>query len=127
MITIRELREDEVAVTVCAEAEEGTPLDEAFPEDGMGAEDRAATREMKESIAGRLRDGDAWAFCSVRVTARWGEFEASSSLGCCSYEDEADFRRDAYFSDLLAEAVADLSSQAASALDRIRPLLSEGT
>lgn len=60
-------------------------------------------------IERQLARGNDWAWCTVRVVARFGDFVGSSVLGCCSYKSERDFRRDGYYADMVAEAVEDLN------------------
>lgn len=71
--------------------------------------------DIVAAINERLERGDLWAWCYVKVTARreGSQFVGKSSgLGCCSYDDESDFRAGGgYFDDMQAEALRDLESQ----------------
>jgi hypothetical protein len=47
----------------------------------------------------------------VVVTARWRGQEGKESLGCCSYANEEEFRKDQYFEDLCQEALDALNKK----------------
>lgn len=70
-----------------------------------------------EWIRSQLARGNDWAWCCVQLTATYedaihGELTASDSLGCCSYESEADFRRPGgYYSDMVNSVLDDLWAQ----------------
>lgn len=72
---------------------------------GDETEDKIAEFQVLE----RLRRGDLWAWCTVRVVARVDGIDiiGENYLGCCSYADEADFKADIY-EDMCAEALEDL-------------------
>jgi hypothetical protein len=70
----------------------------------------------------RLDRGDYWAWCYVTVTARWGSFSATASLGGCSYADEAEFDRCGYKGELESEALARLNEVLESIYNRISTL-----
>ncbi len=65
--------------------------------------------ETESWIREQLAAGNEWAWCIVTVTAHYEGYSALAGLGCCSYESEASFRDDPYFSDLKAEAFNRLS------------------
>jgi len=53
--------------------------------------------DCERAIEERLEHGDVWAWCWVKVSARYtdelyGELEVDDALGGCSYENEKDFR-----------------------------------
>lgn len=74
----------------------------------MASGDDAADREAEDEILRRLDRGDVWAWCSVRVVVEHdGWVKASGWLGCCSYEDEEDFRKGGYFDDMVREVLED--------------------
>lgn len=69
-------------------------------------------RQDEDRILARLERGEDWAWCTVKVTASWGSFEGEDYLGCCSYENEADFTQlGGYFEDMKHEALADLNTK----------------
>lgn len=70
--------------------------------------DAARDREVEDEIIARLRDGDTWAWCAVKVTVTAGGVEASDYLGACSYADETDFRACGNFADMIDACVAEI-------------------
>lgn len=70
-------------------------------------EDGAANIEWIQS---RLESGSVWAWAHVRVLAKYQDIEGWDSMGCCSYEDEAAFRRCDYFEQLVGEAVKQIAT-----------------
>ena len=115
-MTIQPLRREEVIITVAAEPE-------LVPVEGnascSGNED--FDREVEHNVLSRLQQGDVWAWASVLVIVSWNGFEGRSSLGCCSYADENDFRQSfGYFEDMVAEALAELNKRVLDAYERIK-------
>lgn len=81
--------------------------------------DAADDRAVEDAIIARLNAGDEWAWCCVVVTARWNGFEGTDTLGCCSYESEADFKRTGgYYDDMKIEAHKRLCDAIEDAYDR---------
>lgn len=80
-------------------------------------------RETEDEILARLDRGDIWAWCLVIVTADWEAFRGEATLGCCCYEDEADFKKGGYWEDLQKEALSDLNAQVVAAYAKIEPLV----
>jgi len=76
--------------------------------------DAAADKEMIAKIIRRHNSGDIWAWFYAKVTVSFDGLTSDQYLGACSYEDEADFRRDGgYFSDMVSEAIDELNAQIA--------------
>lgn len=115
---LRDLREDEVEFEIVLMEEDPCLVRGSFATD-----EPEKDRELEEDILRRLRDGDQWAWCCVKVVARWNGFEAFDTLGCCSYESEKDFKRGGYWEDMKAEALRGLNEEARAAFDRIEPLV----
>ena len=72
----------------------------------LASGDDAADRACENEILARLARGDTWAWCSVRVVATFASGQAtmmitSDWLGCCSYQDENDFKAGGYFYDMV--------------------------
>lgn len=66
-------------------------------------------KEYEDEILRRLDDGDVWAWADVAVRVSYKGFAGEDYLGCCSYEDEADFTANSgYFGDMKANAFADM-------------------
>ena len=84
--------------------------------------DGDADREVEDEILARLDSGDVWAWAFVAVTATLNvegqTFIGRDTLGCCCYRDEAEFRADAYFSDMKTEAMRDLHNTIQGAIRR---------
>jgi len=97
IMKLRKLTKDDVEIDLQIEEEDSDP-GEWFsdPEDVSFARNGVAS-------------GNPWAWFRAIVTVRWHGFEASNSLGACSYRSEADFRRPGgYFDDMVAEALGAL-------------------
>lgn len=68
--------------------------------------------ELEREIIAQLDAGNDWAWCTVKVTARYRDMVGVAYLGCCSYEGPADFiAHSDYYDDLKDEALADLELQ----------------
>lgn len=90
----------------------------------MASGDPQLDRELEDSIIERLETGDEWAWCYVVVTVSWGDFDASASIGACSYDDEADFcQPGGYFDDLVDEALEGVNDGIMRAYMSIQTLL----
>jgi hypothetical protein len=55
----------------------------------------------------QVSDGD-WAWCDVTVTARFSDLTGTAYLGQRSYKDEADFKSDGYYGQMVDEAIHEL-------------------
>ena len=55
----------------------------------------------------QVSEGD-WAWCDVTVTARFSDLTGTAYLGQRSYKDEADFKSDGYFNQMVDEAILEL-------------------
>lgn len=54
------------------------------------------------SIKKELEDGNTWAWCTVKVTLVFNDFELSEYLGGCSYDDKEDFiKNSGYYEDMV--------------------------
>jgi len=73
-------------------------------------DDETDTRIIDE-ICYELERGNIWAWCSVEVKVSWHNFSASDYLGCCSYENEQDFRNSGYFLDMVDTCLENLNAQ----------------
>ncbi len=117
---IRELTESEVAFTVRAE-----PEDETSPRGHFASDEPELDKRMEDEIVRRYESGDVWAWCTVFVTASWKGVGETVSLGCCSYDSEADFvgTEGGYYGDMRKEALGSLNKRIASEFERIRGLI----
>jgi hypothetical protein len=105
-MAIRELTADEVKFEV-----------ECLPEDtplrgNCSAIDPETDYETEKRIRRQLRSGNKWAWCVVRVVARWKVYTGDDYLGCCSYKGEKDFcQPGGYFDDMKAVALDNLNAK----------------
>lgn len=78
-------------------------------------------REVEDKIIAELEGGNDWAWCMVRVTARYDGIDnvvGDDYLGCCSYQGEADFKADGYYDDMKDRAREYLYAQLESIVAR---------
>lgn len=81
------------------------PECEVSPHDDF--DDQCVAKEIEE----RLADGDDWAWCTVIVRAET-EFDdisayGETTLGCCSYKNEEDFKRESGLYEPMKEEALD--------------------
>jgi hypothetical protein len=103
---------------------------EVQPEDmplegNLCAIDDEHDRAEEERVRQELRDGNVWAWCQVRVVARWGDWEGSAGLGGCSYASGEDFKAGPCYEDLKTEALEDLEREIKSNADDLFPTADE--
>ena len=113
---VRELTADEVEFDI-----------ELLPEDAS-IEGNACAHDGCEECHAWSRDqldrGNEWAWCTVRVVAKWEGYEGDDYLSCCSYESEKAFKTPGgYFDDMKAEALKDLNNVIAQHAGKLRPLM----
>jgi hypothetical protein len=101
---IRTLKPSDVTFTLECLAED-TPV----RGNAMASGDDATDREAEDWVNCQLRDGNEWAWCTVKVTAEWQTFRGVAYLGCCSYLSEEDFRVGGYYESMKDEALDDLN------------------
>ena len=86
--------------------------EDTSPEGNASAIDKETDKEILDWIYSELNAGNEWAWCQVKVSARWKGLEGVDYLGCCSYKSESDFREPGgYYDDMKNEAFADLIRQ----------------
>jgi hypothetical protein len=101
----RALTRDEVTFELTIEED-----DTLVRGNAMASGDDEADRECEDAIITRLRGGDLWAWCCVKVTATWRRWSAADYLGGCSYDGETDFRvSSGHYEDMCHEALARLN------------------
>lgn len=115
---LRKLTRKDVEIILEVEPEE-TPVRGFY----SSTDDPEADRRMEDEIIRRVNNGDYWAWCTVVVKARWGQFTGLAVLGCCSYEDEHDFKVEGgYYLDLVDEALDDLNEKLSATDEALTPL-----
>lgn len=98
-------------------------LDEDLQIDGnASAIDDATDREIADEIRKQLADGNQWAWCTVRVTVKWRDYEASDILGACSYESREAFLACDYYTDMVHTCAVDLVAQLFNAREALDAL-----
>lgn len=116
---LRELKMEEVEFTL-------ETLEEDIPVRGnaIASDDEDYDREIEDAILARLEDGDIWAWCCVKVTAKWNGFEGDDYLGACSYANEEEFiRLSGYYDDMKERALDDLNATIEYYARRIEELI----
>ena len=102
---MKPIKESEVEFSITVEPEYMTSPREMFPE--------PCDVELCEKI---IKDAEwnEWAWCTVAVKASFkdGAITAEDYLGCCSYEDEADFKAGGYYEDMRQQALKELNVKA---------------
>lgn len=114
---LRKLLKSEVQFEVSVEEDDTDPRGNV-----LVSGDEAADKAAADEVIQRLRNGDVWAWALVKVTASWKGFKAMTVLGCCSYENEAEFRSDSYYEQMQTEALAELNSQLQMTANVLAPL-----
>lgn len=101
---IRKLTADEVTFEVEC-------LEEHVPYKGnCSAIDNETDKKTEKWIQRQLYHGNQWAWCTVRVVARWNDYEGDDFLGCCSYRSKAAFcLPGGYFDDMKFAALENLN------------------
>ena len=80
--------------------------------------------QVEQDIREELAHGNEWAWCLVRVTARWAEYEGYDYRGGCSHRSEEQFKHpDGYYPVMKARALADLNDVIATHARNLEPLL----
>lgn len=87
----------------------------------LASGDDALDRLAEEEIIRRLDGGNVWAWANVLVTVKYkGILQTTESLGCCSYDDERDFRQSGgYFDDMVSTCIDEINAQLAELSDAI--------
>lgn len=103
---------------------------ECLPELDVSPDGHCTHWECEECctwVRDQLAAGNEWAWCTVRVVARWHGITGDDSLGCCSYESEEQFRQPGgYFDDMKSVALTRLNV-AVIAADQLLTQLRDST
>ncbi len=120
-MTPRKLTASEVTFTIECEPED-LPIKGNAMASGDNEFDAKVEREIREALEG----GNAWAWCSVKVTASWNQCLGYAYLGCCSYDSQKDFETEGgYYEDMKQEALNDLNDRIDARFRVIEPLLED--
>jgi len=83
-------------------------------------------KRAEDEVIKRLNGGDIWAWATVRVVAEYDGIDdvyGDDYLGCCTYDDEYDFRANSgYYDDMIRRACDDLREK----LEKIVSVVGEG-
>lgn len=69
----------------------------------------------------RRAETNIWGWCCIHVTVTFMGLEESESLGGCSYDSEAAFRRNSYFTVMVNDCVKRLSDKVAKIVKEAAP------
>lgn len=99
-------------------------LPEDIPVKGnaLASGDDVEDAKAEQWIYDELDAGNEWAWCCVKVTARWNGLEGTDFLGCCSYKSREDFERCDYYQDMHHIAFGNLMEQIGDLGDEIAKL-----
>lgn len=89
-----------------------TPEQEDMPVKDGGFQNEDGT--SNEKLIRQIMDDSAWnewAWCCVKVSAKWKRFEGVAYLGGCSYASKEDFEKGGYLPQMQEEALDDLNNQ----------------
>ncbi len=117
MVKVRDLTEDEVEFSISRVKEDHEP--------DFESDDKDADERDRREIRRRLDRGDLWAWCCVKVTAKWNGFEGVDYLGGCSYDGDEDFKKGGYWPDMKHEALAELNRSVAETFAKLWPLAAQ--
>lgn len=115
---IRKLRKDDGVVFGFTIEGEDTPLKGNVLASGDEEEDRLAEQHIHDA----LRRGNQWAWCCIRVTARWQGFTGVDSLGCCSFASREDFALSGELEHMEECALHDLNAQLQAMVEKLSKL-----
>lgn len=98
-----------------------------FPEDMeirgnvSASGDDELDKKIEDKIVEDFNNGNVWAWCWVKVTAKWKSFTGYDTLGGCSYKDENSFKQvGGYYEDMKAQALDDLNRNIESTLTELK-------
>lgn len=110
MGTFKELTDDEVTFTI-----DFVPEDLPVRGNAQESEDPDSDKEVEDEILARLNKGDYFAWCCVKVTAKWEDWSASDTIGAVSFGDNDNPEECDYIPDLKLGALHYLNEKVKSA------------
>lgn len=106
------LSKEEINIlTAYAEIHVQADFDDQLVNGAFSSGNDAQDRADEAAILKRLNRGDVWAWARVRVIAAWAGLTGSDVLGGCSYANEAAFKVDGYYQDMVNNARAELAEK----------------
>lgn len=82
--------------------------------------DEEFDRSVEDAIISRLNQDDDWAWTTVSVVAEWEGICDETYLGCCSYDNEEDFRNNSgYFQDMVDEVLSSMNERVHRLYERL--------
>jgi hypothetical protein len=110
MAKLRKLAVEDVTISIKVEPETEVSLADHF---NSGDDDKDVETDLAliEEIEKEIAAGSRWAWCSITVTVEWEGFSEEETVGCLSYKDEADFKADGYYSEMVKTALSDLNGE----------------
>ena len=87
--------------------------DEHIPIEGNAVDsgDTDFDAKVNAGIIERLDMGQLWAWCTVEVKVTIDGFTANDYLGCCSYDNEQEFKAGGYYDDMVETCKNDIVEQ----------------
>jgi hypothetical protein len=110
MAKLQKLTAEDVTISIKVEPETEVRLADHF---NSGDDDHSVEADLAliEEIEQEIAAGSKWAWCSVTVTVEWNGTSEEETVGCLSYKDEADFKADGYYSEMVKTALSDLNAE----------------
>lgn len=84
------------------------PEDISIEGNAMASGNDAEDKKVEDEIKAQLESGNDWAWCCVKVTAKFAGLEGADYLGACSYNNIADFKAGGYYEDMIDRALDEL-------------------
>ncbi len=87
--------------------------DEHIPIEGNAIDsgDADFDNKVNANIIERLNMGQLWAWCTVEVKVTIEGFTANNYLGCCSYDNEQEFKAGGYYDNMVETCKEDIQNQ----------------
>lgn len=98
------------------------PAQESIEGNALASGDDAEDKAQEDMIREQLESGNEWAWCDVKVTARWKSWTGVDTLGSCSYTSEADFKAEGYYEDMKKLALESLKANVQHHADEIEAM-----
>ena len=82
--------------------------EDASVQESFRSGDPALDKQAQDDILERMQVSE-WAWCCVKVGARYEDWRGYAYLGCCSYDSEEDFiKNSGHYEELVDEALDEL-------------------